>query len=844
MIDYKTNDYTLDNGFKIIHTPDTGRPIVALQAYVKCGSVWEKENEAGFSHFMEHLVFKSTKNYPANSIMDVASGLGASINAYTEYDSTCFYLTLPSESIEQGIELLAELIRHSNFSDKDFKPERQVVVEELKQYQNDPEENFVELIPAFYFKHNPYRNPIVGNLESLKNATPNDLRDFYKTRYTPDNCFLTVTGDYDLDNLKEIVEKNFTDWTADKSETVTITPEPFPEGFKYHYLPSKLRKDIIAIALPELSDLDPDAYSLNLTMKAFASGKNSNLYKRLYNQEQLVETVKLYSFSGKIDGVAAILIFPKNKKDIPKIFAIVLDELIKLKQKGLSEEAIRKHRIDLEHSYRYSFEFVESFSSILGSEELLGDYRHLYEYMQKVSEVTSLSVERVIQNIINLNYLQLIHTGKTPLDEEMLKSTFDEYKQIPTAKSALKDFEEITLSNGIQLQMKRVVGKPTVGFAASFNVSQLNEPSELTGINQFTAAMLQYGNNKRDYDSLLEYCVENGISISCDPLMDCTIVKSKCFSDRVSQSVELLADVIENPTFPLSHIKQYKQTCLSALDRMKDYPSSMAYHHFKHYFFSLESNLLSSMGEKKNLRAISRTQIIEWYSLYYAKAPLYISVVGDIDFEEVKALFLKHFKTKRNKRVPKSTIVAQTPVKSLKVIDTKQTQAVVSCGGKACTVNDRKHNTAFFVLSQIIGGDMNSRLFSELREEHGLAYSVGFDVFSYSDYGYFALNCITDRENDKFALKLIKQILKDIAENGVTIEELTVAKNYIKGQRLIGEESMMSQAKIHSYLKSLGYDYQYYLDRDKRLEDVTLDTIKEVAQKYFTDSNLFTLIYK
>jgi predicted Zn-dependent peptidase len=211
---------------------------------------------------------------------------------------------------------------------------------------------------------------------------------------------------------------------------------------------------------------------------------------------------------------------------------------------------------------------------------------------------------------------------------------------------------------------------------------------------------------------------------------------------------------------------------------------------------------------------------------------------------EVKALFEKHFKSRRKRYSFRKRLTQHTPLKKTKIVLTDETQAVIYCGGKACTVADQEYNTAFFVLSQIIGGEMNSRLFNLLREKHGLAYSVSFDVHSYTDFGYFAINCITDRENDKFAVELIRQVLNDIARDGITEEELKVAKNYIRGQRLIGEESMMSQAKILSYLKALGYDYQYYLERDKRLESVTCETIKKLAEEYFTEDNFYTYIYK
>ena len=141
------------------------------------GSAYETDEEAGYSHLMEHLVFKSTEKYPNNTLMDAAASLGTTLNAYTEYESTCYYLNVPSEYLKAGIELLYEIAFKANFSDREFRTEKKVVIEELKQYQNDPEDTFIENIPRLVLKDSPYNKLIIGNLSSLKKATAGDLRE-------------------------------------------------------------------------------------------------------------------------------------------------------------------------------------------------------------------------------------------------------------------------------------------------------------------------------------------------------------------------------------------------------------------------------------------------------------------------------------------------------------------------------------------------------------------------------------------------------------------------------------------------------------------------------------------
>ena len=206
------NDFILPNGFKVIYSQDNTNPIVSVQLFIRMGSALESDNERGYSHLTEHLVFKSTTKYPKNSIMAKATFLGGSINAFTEYESTCFYLTLPTRFLDNAVDLLSELVQNANFSDAEFKSERSVVLEEMKQYQNDPEDAFLESIPKVYFEINSYRNPIIGSKESISSATASQLKDFYKYNYRPNNAFLVVTGDFSEVDLKDIVTKYFITW--------------------------------------------------------------------------------------------------------------------------------------------------------------------------------------------------------------------------------------------------------------------------------------------------------------------------------------------------------------------------------------------------------------------------------------------------------------------------------------------------------------------------------------------------------------------------------------------------------------------------------------------------------
>jgi len=384
----KVTSNTLNNGFKVIAARDNSNPIVCLQLYIRIGSAWEERTEAGYSHFTEHLVFKSTQNFPQNAIMNRVTNLGGSLNAYTEFDSTCFYIILPSKFTEEGIEMLSELAMKANFSEEDFKSEKKVVIEELKQYKNEPEDTFIEDIAADYFIKNPYKKPIIGNMNSLKKAGAESLRRFYKKYYIPNNCFLVAAGDIKGDDLDRVIEKYFVNWKPTELNERKRMSNNFPVKPKITHLPKNISSNMLAFVLPDLAETDPDSYALSLATKAFTIGKNSRLYKRLFTQEKLIDNVHVHSLSGINDGASVVIVMPKRNADLTKISQIFLEELKRFFLHCMSDIELEDSKRELVYFYRYTFEYMESLASSLGSEEILSNYEKFFEYPEMIRNIT------------------------------------------------------------------------------------------------------------------------------------------------------------------------------------------------------------------------------------------------------------------------------------------------------------------------------------------------------------------------------------------------------------------------------------------------------------------------
>ena len=837
-----TNHQILDNGLKYIYYKDSSNPIVSLQMYVRMGSNWELPEEAGFSHFTEHLVFKTTRKFPENSISAYASNLGAHFNAYTEFDSTCFYLTLPSKFIDQGLEILSELVMYAQFTQDDFDFEKSVVIEELKEYQNDPEEYFFEEIPKRYFKESPYRNPIIGNIETLTKSTHTDLMKFYRKHYIPQNCYLVITGDIEPEKLHNRVSENFSEWKSGIVDKPEFSMEIDTAKRENIFIQRKLKNDYLAVALPELNENHPGTHSLNIAMKSIAWGKKSRLYNKLYIEEHLISSIRLNSISGILPGMTILLIYPKKSEYIPRIVEIVLDELDNLKRFGLTENELNQQKREILHSHRYSIEYIENIGMSLGSEELVESYKNYMDYPERISSVTRDDILRNVNEVFKDGCIQVIHMG--PKKHQLfMKKKQDE---IRTISSVDKDHDEFKLSNGMSVFFKRVKGKPTIGLALSMPVSSLLEEKGNKGINHLTSTSLLYGSKNRQYNQILDFCTSNGIVVGSNGSYEATSVNVKCFTDQLENALIILSEILSAPTFPIEHINNIRNSTISALSRSKERPASNAMRLWKEMFFGKNSNLNNRRGTLTDLNKITRQKIINWYNQYYLPSSMQLTIVGDFNFDETRYLLEKNFRdftSSSDLSIEKISTKLYTNEINFKRNRSGMNQSIINTGGFSVDSGMRKENTGFYCLSYILGGDINSKLFQQLREKMGVAYSVSFDHTALTDIGFFHLYAAVDNRKEKESLDAIYNLLDSSGNGLINGEDLQIAKNAIRGNRLMEDESNLHQAQVISLLNTLGYGYQYYLDRDKRLEEVELDFVKMLAENYLNRDNLKTLIY-
>jgi len=837
-------DRVLGNGFKVIYAKDDSNPLLSLHLFVKMGSAWEKAEEAGYSHFSEHLVFKGTRSYPQGMIMDRISFLGGSINAYTEYDSTCYYITIPKEYYAEALKMLVELVRCPQFTEEEFKSEKQVILEELSEVENDPEEFLIEKVARTYLDENPYGNPIIGNRESITKAHYQDLQGFISRYYIPGMCFLVCTGDFDEADLNSVLDSLLSDWQASEIFDRKPFKDGYPQKFAYHKLSHRNESDIIAIALPDLAETDDEAYCLSMVYKALFMGRRSAMHKGLFSKRQMIDTMRLHSLTGVSDGLSILTILPKEGIEPIQIITAFREILEDFMLRGISATELLMHQAELLNTYKYSFEYMESLASSLGSEEVYGDYNGFLEYPEKVKKISRLWIHKIMEKWIDIDKFQVFYLGNSKLAARDVKEVFKK-KKVIARLNGNKTMIERTLAGGQRVLLHQIKGKPAVGIAASFAVGQLNERPGHRGINQLTSSLLLYGNSQYNYEQLTDFCGLHGINLRSSHRPELTKISGKCFLEDLPLALELFSNVIFEPTFPRDHFENLRQTTISVLRRYKDYPSQYAYILWRKMMYGAQSMITAREGRRGDLNQLTLTQIKNWHKRYFTTDNMTLVLTGDMNFDSTLSMVEKYFAKKTIKGdVTEPDYTINPTRKRYQMKDMKSSQAVIILGGFGPGYQEQKKMMAIYILSIVLGGDTNSRLFDELREKRGLAYSVDMSYFAFKDFGVFGVNGVVDRENVDVAIELIKEELYKVAQNGITEYELEKARNYLLGQMLQEQEGVAVVAGNLSTQLALGWDYEHYLMRKARLFAITQKQIGEIAEEVLKEENYFIQVLK
>jgi zinc protease len=392
---FGAQSFTLSNGMQVVVIPNHRVPAVTHMVWYKCGAADEERGKSGIAHFLEHLMFKGTKEVPAGMFSRLIAQNGGRDNAFTTQDYTAYYQTVAVDRLELAMKMEADRMQNLQLTDAVVLPERNVILEERHmRIDNEPAAQLEEQIRATLFQHHPYRIPTIGWEHEMRQLTTEDAVKWYRTWYAPNNAILVVSGDIEADQLRPLAEKYYGKIPARPVPTRVRVTEPQ----KVAAMRVELKSPRVAqpswsrqwIAPSYVDGETRYAYALQVLADILGGGATSRLYRDLVLDQQIALSAGAFYNPGALNmGTFGVYASPKPGVEVKQLEAAMEAELKKLLQDGVGDDEAKRSITRMQVEAVYARDSLSGPANIFGAALATGrTVEDVETWPSKIGEVT------------------------------------------------------------------------------------------------------------------------------------------------------------------------------------------------------------------------------------------------------------------------------------------------------------------------------------------------------------------------------------------------------------------------------------------------------------------------
>ena len=837
--------YKLDNGQTVVVQEVKNNPIVTIDTWIKTGSIDENDSNNGVAHFLEHLFFKGTTNHEPGEFDKILETKGAITNAATSKDFTHYYVTIPSKDFDLAMELHADMMLHPLIPRNELEKERKVVLEEISKDLNSPTKMLQDNLNEMMYTNHPYKRKVIGKSSVIETITREQVLNFYNEHYSPSNMVTIVVGDVTPEHAVEKIKQVFN--AEYKKQTKTIyqkEPQLTQQQKKVTY--TETESGYMIIGFRGTPIIDKDSYALDVLATILGEGRSSILNQVLKENKRIVNSVDAGNSTYRDDGIFYIYanFMPEKCKTVQNA---IFDEITKIQKQGITEEQLNLAKNIIERDTYYSRESITNIATEIGyTMALTNDIKFYDNYLDNIKCVTKEDVKKAAEKYLGIN--------KSAVSIVLPESS----KNLPVANvsqetgtaeliSENSQSQKYKLSNGATLIYTPNTVNDIIAMSIYVKGGQLIEKKSGTG-NLVASAMLRGTKNYSPIE-LSQRLEDNGIKIAPSSSPDAFAITVLTTRDEYDKTLELLNEIVNNATFDSYEIDKIKTEKLSAITRNKDLPLQRAIEEYRDLIYKNEPYSISSKVLEKNIPLITREDMIAYYQNVFRPENMVISINGNIDkdktIKELNNIFKKKNNienfdyTKHNSKMEPIT----SPKQTIQKMPTTQT-AWIMLGWQTNGVLNQKDYATLQVIDAILGTGMSSRLFKNLREQQGLAYQLGTGYSPNVLRGSFMLYIGTNPDTlDKAKAGLFNEI-KRLNTEYVGDKELIDALEMLLGNYVIGLETNLDKASNLGWYEASTRGYEFKDKYENLINSVTDSDIIEVANKYFTDNYILSIVTK
>ncbi|MBC8214812.1 MAG: insulinase family protein [Candidatus Marinimicrobia bacterium] len=820
-----TQTFYLENGMEVLAIQNDASPMVCLNMSVRVGSAYENYSTSGMSHMLEHLLFNGTEQRTQDELYEETDFYGMYSNAFTGKFFTDYFLLMPSEYLENGMDVQSDMLFNSIIPEEKFEKERGIVIEEIRKDRDRNEYEIQNYFDRKNFGDSGVGLPTLGTPNTIENLNRDDVYDFFKNHYVPNNMLLTVIGSFDETQLKLMLENNYGQY------------QPMPVEF---YQPVSFAPSMTV----NQTNFETDRIHGQIVFDAPAFSKQYSLETEFLIDvltEELNTTLGDYSpyvsYTNYPSFGKVIIDFTASAEENPSDILVKFDDELSLIQQRLST-IITAEMISLKVN-----EMIVEEASLL-------DQLHYYP-MMKAPELAMGGGEFVLsklQNIRELNPLQIIEAGeKLLISNRHYNFVFPKGLTTKDTKDTKLVYDKTVLPSGVTLVTASGGGSEMFGMHILIKNRNVIE-GPLSGGAEILHSLLESGTDEYSAEELQKKLQTIGAKIKFKDMgfipydnyynsPEFGYIRFECLEKDAEEGIKLLTHMLSNTILAEENIGEGISNARMRLGMQQSTARETASKEFWRLFLG---NNHPSIGKVSGtMEAVSMMNIDNLTSLqkrYFLPENYIISISSGISHSELTNIFNSIWTKVAEPTKKFDSGVELSTDFSEKIIDMSKEQAQIRLGYKFEIEKDDK--PTFSLMTDLL----SYRMMFDLRETQGLAYSLGMSDGYEGNIGWLTASIGTGIENIDIATNGMKSYfnpdkLLDISQNEI---EKTI--NSSKGHYMMRNLTRIGQAFYMGYFEFYSDDYQKALNRFEKYEKITVEDIQKVAEKYLQFPENHTLV--
>ena len=879
--------FTLPNGLEVIFHVDRSDPVVAVSITAHVGSAREKAGRTGFAHLFEHLLFLESENLGKGGLDAMTARIGGSgANGSTSRDRTNYLQTVPNDGLEKMLWAEADKLGWfiNTVTDPVLAKEKQVVKNEKRQgVDNNPYGHTSYVIDkALYPADHPYNWQVIGSLEDLQNAQLEDVKEFYRRWYVPNNVTLVVAGDFDTVQAKKWVKKYFAE--------IKRGPEParqpkrpgvVREMVKLYHEDNYATLPELTRAWPTVAQYHPDSYPLNVLADYLSNGKKAPLYKVLVEDKQLTSDVGMFNGDSELAGDMQLSVRAFPGKDLDVVSAAVDEALSMFERDGISATDLGRIKAGQER------QFYNSLSNVLGKGAQLAqgnifanDPAIAQKEIARILAVRPADVKRVYAKYLKgKNYVatSFVPKGKVDLALEASKkaevveekivqgaedavdptieakydrtpSSFDRTKEPPYGSAPVVKIPalwEEKLGNGLRVYGIQNSEVPLVQFDIVIDGGQLLDDMNKVGVANIMARMMTQGTQKKTAQELEEAIDQLGSAINVFASTEDVRISVNTLAKNYDATLALVEEILFEPRWDAKEFDLIKQSVKSQIQQQRGNPNAVATAQFNKLVYG-DANMRSRsiLGTAATVDTITLDDLKAFFSKNISPSVARMHVVGAVDKAKIVGS-LKGINTRwaaKKVEIPVYKLPEPPAKAQVYFYDVPNAaQSVLRFGYPALPATSTDFYPATVANYILGGGGFASQLTQQLREGKGYTYGINSGFAGSRDSGTFSIQSGVRANVTLESAQLIKSILENYGKN-YSDSDLETTKSFLIKSNARAFETAGTKLGMLENISKYGWKPDYIKGREQIVKDMTIARVRDLSAKYLDPNRMIWLI--